>query len=187
MADNANIAPTVPNLTSCTPSTWTNVSGANEKLPINCVNAFEAFAFCIWDGGFLPSEAEWEYAAAGGSQQRAYPWGSTDPGLGSQYAIFGASDIAAVGTATLGAGLWGQLDLAGNVWEWNLDLASGSPSPGPYVSPCTDCAELTAAAYQVLRGGSHRFGAPGLQPPYRNSAAPAVRSDDIGFRCARVP
>ena len=48
--------------------------GANESLPINCITWYEAFAFCAWDGGFLPTEAEWNYAAAGGSEQRAYPW-----------------------------------------------------------------------------------------------------------------
>src|ERR1019366_7060298 len=50
-------------------------SGNNEKLPMNCVNWFEAYAFCIWDGGFLASEAEYELAAAGGSEQRRFPWG----------------------------------------------------------------------------------------------------------------
>ncbi|MGO9835775.1 MAG: SUMF1/EgtB/PvdO family nonheme iron enzyme [Polyangiaceae bacterium] len=34
---------------------------------IDCVNWYESYTFCIWDGGFLPSEAEWEYAAGGGS------------------------------------------------------------------------------------------------------------------------
>ena len=47
--------------------TWTSAAGANEKRPQNCLSFYDLHAFCIWDGGFLPSEAEWEYAAAGGS------------------------------------------------------------------------------------------------------------------------
>ena len=67
---------------NCEPSfhTWTDIPGQNESLPINCVDWYEAYAFCIWDGGFLPSEAEWEDAAAGGAEQRAYPWGSAESG-----------------------------------------------------------------------------------------------------------
>jgi sulfatase modifying factor 1 len=123
-SDDGNIAPTNANLGCIVYPTWTASPGDNEHLPIDCVNWWEAYAFCIWDGGFLPSEAEWEYAAAGGSQQREYPWGSTDPGTGNGYAIYGAHytgnvvplEIAPVGTPTLGAGRWGQLDLAGDVW-----------------------------------------------------------------------
>ena len=82
------MSPTSANLASCSPySTWTNTASTQENLPINCVNWWESYAFCIWDGGFLPSESEWEYAAAGGSQQREYPWGSAAPGTGNQYAI----------------------------------------------------------------------------------------------------
>src|ERR1700685_4580968 len=86
--------------------------------------------------GFLPSEAEWEYAAAGGNQQREYPWGSTDPGTTYQYAVYAcnypppgslscasATNIAPVETAALGVGRWGQLDLVGNMVQWNLDWA----------------------------------------------------------------
>src|SRR5208337_5313332 len=69
-------------------STWTPSPGTQENLPVGCVTWYEAYAFCIWDGGFLPSGAEWEYAAAGVSQQREYPWGSTAPGTGNQYAIY---------------------------------------------------------------------------------------------------
>ncbi len=49
-------------------------AGSNENQPINCVTWYEAFAFCISDGGYLPTAAEWNYAAAGGSDQRAYPF-----------------------------------------------------------------------------------------------------------------
>ena len=77
-------------LTTCAPSTWTpspvSGSASQENLPINCVDWAEAYAFCIWDGGFLPSEAEWEYAAAGGSLQLDYPWGSAGPGTLNAYA-----------------------------------------------------------------------------------------------------
>src|SRR5690606_18938047 len=60
-------------------ATWTTIADVNENRPINYVNWYESYAFCIWDGGFLPSEAEWNYAAAGGSLQRNYPWGAATP------------------------------------------------------------------------------------------------------------
>jgi formylglycine-generating enzyme required for sulfatase activity len=44
---------------------WTSTAGNNENRPMICVTWYQAYAFCIWDGGFLPSETEWEYAAAG--------------------------------------------------------------------------------------------------------------------------
>jgi formylglycine-generating enzyme required for sulfatase activity len=56
--------------------TWTASSGANEHKPINNVSWMVAFAFCAADGGRLPTNAEWNYAAAGGSEQRIYPWSS---------------------------------------------------------------------------------------------------------------
>jgi sulfatase modifying factor 1 len=202
--DDINIAPTSANL-ACDPNyaTWTNKEGTQENLPINCVNWYEAYAFCIWDGGFLPSEAEWEYAAAGGSQQREYPWGSAAPGTTNQYAIYGdgngncyypssilaactgVANIAPVGTATLGAGLWGQLDW-GNVLECNLDSSGGS-----YVDPCIDCANVsvTAASLRLLRGGAFDGNASGLLPPSRDyfPPTPSNRFNRIGFRCSRSP
>jgi hypothetical protein len=68
--------------------TWTDSVGANENLPLNCENWYEAYAFCIWDGGFLPSDAELEYGAAGGSEQGPYLWGSTAPGTDNSHAIY---------------------------------------------------------------------------------------------------
>jgi len=212
-SDDTNIAPTSAHLSSCSPySTWTSSAGGQENLPINCVTWQEAYAFCIWDGGFLPSTAEWEYAAAGGSQQREYPWGSTAGG--PQYAISGAGDpcdgetgcsnypggscpgssggtfmnIAPVGYAQLGAGLWGQLDLAGDAWEWNLDWYNN------YVTPSSDGAILTIAKSgnrsRVLRGGAFTDALQFLVPPAIFFTPPTARAyctGDIGFRCARTP
>jgi formylglycine-generating enzyme required for sulfatase activity len=202
MTDNGKVSPTSANL-DCnrSSSTWTSEASTQENLPINCVNWYEAYAFCIWDGGFLPSEAEWEYAAGGGSQEREYPWGETDPGSGNQYAIYGCNypsssadctrvtSIAPVGTPSAGAGVWGQLDLAGNVAELNLDWSA------KYVKPCTDCAYLTRPLTspssnpdeRVDHGGNYSYFASILQPPVRGTFPVARRYDFIGFRCARTP
>jgi formylglycine-generating enzyme len=195
-SDDSNIAPTNANL-ACGAgfSTWTASAGSNENLPVDCVNWWESYAFCIWDGGFLPSEAEWEYAAAGGNQQRQYPWGTTAPGTGNQYAIYdcyypsgtgpgtctGVANVAPVGTATQGAGVWGQLDLAGEVFEWNLDFYAA------YVDPCTDCAYLTAPSKRMGLGGGFGGTLPFLLSSTRNNFPPSDRNGGLGFRCARTP
>jgi formylglycine-generating enzyme required for sulfatase activity len=196
-ADDANVAPTSANLT-CDPeeATWTNSPGNNENLPINCVDWYEAYAFCTWDGGFLPSEAEWEYAAAGGSQEREYAWGIAAPGTDNRYAIYNAyypngmmdllaiQNIAPVGTATLGAGLWGQLDLLGEIYQWTLDAYQVG-----YVDPCVDCAWLTAdpTYTRVRRGGAFGYALSELSPTLRRDLGPKNQDANIGFRCARTP
>jgi formylglycine-generating enzyme required for sulfatase activity len=185
-----NVTPTNASL-DCGDTTWTKAPGTQENLPVNCVNWYEAYAFCIWDGGFLPSEAEWGYAAEGGSQEREYPWGSTDPGTASQYAIYGCyypnpasncittpPQVAPVGTAWLGAGRWGQVDLLGEVWEWDIDWYGG---PG---GPCVDCACLTDGSNRVYVGCDDDC----LPLSYAVLGGDPTGSDgNAGFRCARSP
>jgi formylglycine-generating enzyme required for sulfatase activity len=180
----------------CAPSaTWSASINVNDGDPINCVTWYEAYAFCIWDGGFLPSEAEWNYAAAGGSAQRLYPWGSTDPGTSSEYADYGSLypmstgltaatsiNIAPVGSFPMGAGAFGQQDLAGNVAEWTLDLYDPT-----YPTPCNDCAALSPDGQRVYRGGGFDRGLRYLYTSSRVPADPASRYPDVGVRCARVP
>jgi formylglycine-generating enzyme required for sulfatase activity len=192
IATGAGAASTWNTNLACDPNyaTWTTTAASQENLPINCVSWYASYAFCIWDGGFLPSEAEWEYVAAGGSQELEYPWGSTDPGPLNQYAIYfcdyGActdalNSIAPVGTATLGAGYWGQLDMAGEVLEWNLDWYA------TYVDPCTNCAYLTGTAERVVRGGSFDAMTGNLHPAARNNSVGLSTPFYVGFRCSRAP
>jgi len=185
-------------------ATWTDNPGDNELLPLTCLNWWESHAFCIWDGGFLPSEAEWKYAAAGGDELRMYPWGSMNPGTDSQYAIYdccypakqcratsgmecpGIINAAPVGLATLGASRYGQLDLSGSVFEWLVDRYAS------YVNPCADCAYFTGSgSNRVLPGGGFRSSlTPLLQSANRTSIsyAETFRGDfAVGVRCARSP
>jgi formylglycine-generating enzyme required for sulfatase activity len=183
----------------CSPAyaTWTETAGPNENRPINCLTWPEAFAFCAWDGGFLPTDAQFEYAAQGG-EQRNYPWGNTALANDAKLAIWdcrwiGAGactsslDIAPVGSVAAGNGRWGHADLSGNVYEWVLDYI------GPPVVPCTDCALLPPAAStladeRIDRGGSFsESNAVRLTNDYRGSAGGLTRSSGVGVRCAGIP
>jgi formylglycine-generating enzyme required for sulfatase activity len=181
-------------------ASWTPSAGSKELYPISCVNWYEAYAFCIWDDAFLPSEAEWNDAASAGSQQRAYPWSSPPSSLdidcahanyrGKEVAneldfctAPGTGSVAVVGGASpLGDGRWGHSDLAGNVYEWTLDsFASALPST------CPDCVNAEALPNKVIRGGGFGNDAEAQLVSARNANAPAARSTSMGIRCARIP
>ena len=171
--------------------TWTDLPGSAEALPMTCVTWFEAFAFCAAEGKRLPTEAEWEYAAAGGGEQRPYPWGSAPPS--AEYAVYGClfdgqpgcsmADLPGVGSRPRGAGRWGHLDLAGSVWEWLLDVYQ------PYSSaPCDNCAPVSddIMAGRVFRGGDFRQDEVSyLRTAARLGFTGGFPDQARGFRCAR--
>lgn len=170
-------------------STWTEMPADHETWPITAATWYEAMAFCIWDGGRLPTEAEWNYAAAGGSEQRVYPWSSpaTSTVIDETYAVYCQSggcppnQPQRVGSRSpKGDGKWGQADLAGNVWEFTVDYFSEN-----YTTPCNDCANFTSSSYRVYRGGSSNRDASFLLASFRGTFEPAARGNGTGFRCAR--
>lgn len=191
--------------------TWTASPGANENKPISNQSWYDALAFCIWDGGFLPSEAEWNYAAAGGggpTGQRVYPWstpptsttvdcahanyahpqpGTGTPACTSESCTGGCPTTAPnnVGTESpLGNGAYGQTDLSGNIQEWLLDFYA------PYVTPCVDCVNLASASGRAFHGGgwsADSTRSSNLRIAYRWNFAPTSRFNDMGSRCARAP
>ena len=178
-------------------ATWTASPGAHELLPINCLNFAEAAAFCAWDGGFLPTEAERNYVASGGDEQRVFPW-STPPEsthIGVEYAVYGSPGTAAVGSHRAGDGRWGHADLAGNVWEWTLDtveLAKVLPTEGAAFCepagmpvPCDDCLATGVGTARVLRGGGWGLPDRGMAVSIRRGGEPSERHHVFGVRCAR--
>jgi sulfatase modifying factor 1 len=165
---------------------WTAEPGPNEDQPMNCASWYLGFAFCAWDGGRLPTEAEWNYAAAGGNEQRPYPWGTDEPD--ATHAVFGCPsdvetcEIPRVGSTPAGQGKWGQMDLAGSMAEWTLDYYGTLPTS------CGDrCAALKDSKLgRALRGGDFTRDAATLLTTYRVGIAPEDRQAYIGFRCARA-
>jgi formylglycine-generating enzyme required for sulfatase activity len=181
------------------------------RLPITCVNWYEALAFCIWDGGRLPTEVEWSFAATGGDEQRPYPWGdagpyddagsptfanlcpggegvinddASAPGL-SNFVCF-AGVATDVGSYPLGR--FGHADLAGGALELVYDVYNEAV-PFPCDGDCVASVEGENPT-RVVHGSSYEFS----EYLARNSSRDQVLAyrrlegtHSVGFRCAREP
>jgi formylglycine-generating enzyme required for sulfatase activity len=143
-------------------TTWD--SAANDDKAVSCIDWYTLFAFCAWDGGRLPTDAEWGFAAMGGAEERTYGWGNDAPhanGPGYSKVVSyldgwqmtwpltppednqywnqtdGSKHIAPPGRKPDGRAKWGHRDLNGNVLEWMLD--NGDVPAGVF---CENCANV---------------------------------------------
>lgn len=155
--------------------TWSRLRfGRREDLPadepVQHVCWYEADAFARWAGARLPTEAEWEAAAAGAS-----PVGAN---LGQRR--FGPGPV---GHAVGGASRWGCEHVLGDVWEWTSSDFRGYP--GFRAFPYREYSEVFfGSEYKVLRGGSWATDPVAIRTTFRNWDYPIRRQIFAGFRCA---
>jgi formylglycine-generating enzyme required for sulfatase activity len=164
--------------------------GGQDLHPVAGVSWYEAAAYAAWLGAGLPTEAQWEYAAAGTSG-RKYPWGTPEPT--AEHAVFGQPLTGGTGTRPVsparakGETPEGLQDMAGNVWEWCLDWY-GAYSPenavdalGPTALHATTLGD-SRLRLRVLRGGSFVNTEFNLRTASRLRHDPELRLDFVGFR-----
>ncbi len=154
--------------------------------PINCVSHAQAEAYCRWTGGRLPTEAEWEKAAAGSD---SWPFPTGEASIDCRKAIMshegdgcGRGTTWPVGSRPEGASPHGALDMAGNVAEWVADHYAPRYAPEPEDNPRGP----SDGNLWSVRGGGWRDGQDAkLRTSARGKRAEKERSIDVGFRCAR--
>ncbi|MFB1490059.1 MULTISPECIES: SUMF1/EgtB/PvdO family nonheme iron enzyme [unclassified Thiocapsa] len=178
------------------PSDWNGrrPPRSQESHPVTGVGFRDALAYCRWlaeatgKSITLPSEAEWEKAARGSEDSRAYPWGDAFDAAKCNARDFGFDGTTPVGSFLKGASPYGCLDMAGNVWEWTRSLWGedfGSPDFGYPYDPSDSKREAqnaSKAILRVVRGGSWYALPDVARTAFRYSLLPDYRFYGLGFR-----
>ncbi len=169
--------------------------GLEERLPVIHVNWYEAAAYCRWAGRRLPTEAEWEMAAACelsddgigiGAGKRVYPWGDHPPGpecANLDWRALKSGFQLPVDALPAGDSAFGCRQMIGNVWEWTA--SDFLPYPGFEPGPYREYSAPWFGDHKVLRGGCWATRSRLIRNQYRNFYRPDRRDVWAGFRtCA---
>ncbi|MDZ7751975.1 MAG: selenoneine synthase SenA [Gammaproteobacteria bacterium] len=156
------------------------------------VSWYEARAYCRWAGRRLPTELEWEVAAAAqpsadgttlASLKRRYPWGDAPPDAGRANLDGGALGTIDVGALAAGDSAFGCRQMLGNVWEWTDTVFE--PYPGFEPDMYQDYSQPLFGTTRLLRGGAWASRARLIRNTWRNYYGPDRNDVFAGFRtCA---
>jgi formylglycine-generating enzyme required for sulfatase activity len=179
---------------------WSHPEGPGSDLsgrmdhPVVHVSWNDAVAYCRWAGKRLPTEAQWEYAARGGLEQKRFPWGDElRPGGEHRCNIWqgrfpdeNTLEDGYLGTAparSFQPNGFGLYNMAGNVWEWCADWFSADFH---LTGPRTDPAGPPDGTARVMRGGSflcHHSYCNRYRVAARYQNTPDSSTSNTGFRC----
>jgi formylglycine-generating enzyme required for sulfatase activity len=143
----------------------------SKDQPVVGINYYEATVFALWLGLRLPTETEWEKTSRG-TDGRDYPWGEA---MGYQTGFCNTADFVVGHTNVVtdfeeGISPYGCFDMAGNAWEWCVQL---------YSSQFT--------TQKIVRGGSWLNYMVNAKCHFRNSFDPAERHPGVSVRCTTLP
>jgi iron(II)-dependent oxidoreductase len=158
--------------------------------PVQHITYFEAEAYAAWAGARLPTEEEWEKAAAWDPalcKRRRFPWGASEPT--EHLANLGGDALrpAPAGAYPASASAYGAEQMLGDVWEWTSSPLRPWPGfiPMLYEQYSQPFFEGSGAGdYKVLRGGSWAVASSILRPSFRNWDHPIRRQIFSGVRLA---